>query len=139
MYFIDTNILIYAAGEPSHYKKPCELVLTAIQEKQILAVTSTEVLQEILHRYIAIRRKALGLAMVEAVLPWMEILPISKKELEEAVLLHKRYPTLSSRDAIHVATMLTHGIQDLISVDEDFDSIREIRRIDIFKLMSKPD
>ena len=136
MYFIDANIIIYAAGKPSRYKSPCELILAGVQEKLLSCVTSTEVLQEILHYYIALKRKAIGISIMEGVLPWMVVLPITKKEIEQTVILHERYPQLSSRDAIHVATMMNHSIKDLISVDRDFDSQKEVCRIDVFDLVS---
>ncbi len=43
--------------------------------------------------------------------------------------LLQRYPTLSVRDAVHAGTMLRHGLKTIVSVDPDFDQIREIRRV----------
>ncbi|MGH9368660.1 MAG: PIN domain-containing protein [Thermoanaerobaculia bacterium] len=42
----------------------------------------------------------------------------------------QKYPKLSVRDAVHAASMLRNGLKRVISVDADFDQIREIRRIE---------
>ena len=60
MIFIDTNIAIYAAGAPHRYKEPAARVINLIWQNADLFVTDAEVLQEILHRYISIRRWAEG-------------------------------------------------------------------------------
>ena len=38
-------------------------------------------------------------------------------------------PTLSARDAIHVAVMRQHGVEEILSFDRAFDDVRDIRRI----------
>lgn len=58
--FVDTNIFIYASGAPSPYKKPAEEILIKIAKNQLKAVTNSEVLQEILYRYYAIKEPKKG-------------------------------------------------------------------------------
>jgi len=41
---------------------------------------------------------------------------------------------ITSRDAIHAATMMNNGIKEIISTDPHFDLIHEIKRIDPLKL-----
>jgi predicted nucleic acid-binding protein len=43
--------------------------------------------------------------------------------------LLERHPGLAVRDATHAASMLRNGIKRVISVDADFDQIRELRRV----------
>ena len=38
-------------------------------------------------------------------------------------------PVLSARDAIHVAVMHQHGVEEILSFDRAFDDIPGIRRI----------
>jgi predicted nucleic acid-binding protein len=58
-----------------------------------------------------------------------DLLPVTGEDMRRACDLIERYPELSVRDAVHAATMLGNGLKQVISVDEDFDQIREIRRV----------
>ena len=72
-------------------------------------------------------RKSSTFSSVAAVFP--DLLPVTGEDMRRACDLVERYPTLSVRDAVHAATMLGNGLQQVISVDEDFDQIRKIRRV----------
>jgi predicted nucleic acid-binding protein len=41
-----------------------------------------------------------------------------------------RYPRLTARDLVHVATCLEEGIAEIVTPDRSFDVVAEIRRID---------
>ncbi len=58
--FIDANVPIYASGRAHPNKEPCAriLMMAAIYPQSFF--TDVEVLQELLHRYIASGRWALG-------------------------------------------------------------------------------
>ena len=58
----------------------------------------------------------------------------NKSILFKAQQLIEEY-NLKPRDAIHAATALVNGINEIISDDSDFDKIKEIRRIPLEKLM----
>ena len=58
--FIEANIPIYAAGREHPYKDPCADNLRLVAENPISFVTDAEVLQELVHRYLAQDRWALG-------------------------------------------------------------------------------
>jgi uncharacterized protein len=53
---IDANILMYAAGAEYPHKAPSVSLLRSIALGELEAAVDAEVLQEILHRYRAIRR-----------------------------------------------------------------------------------
>jgi predicted nucleic acid-binding protein len=42
----------------------------------------------------------------------------------------EKNPDLTTRDAVHAATMITNGLDTMISADAHFDAIRGLRRID---------
>lgn len=48
---MDSNVVMYAAGAPHENKSPCLEFLQSARGGDVHAVTSTEVLQEVLHRY----------------------------------------------------------------------------------------
>ena len=52
--FLDTNVPIYAAGRPHALKKPCAQILMLVAERPHAFLTDAEVLQELLHRYLAL-------------------------------------------------------------------------------------
>lgn len=130
MIFIDTNVLMYAAGGEHPLKRPCRIVVDAIGARSLEATTSVEVVQEILHRYLAIGRAAGGLALAEDTMDlFAPVLPITHALMRRVPDLARRYPDLSARDNIHVATCIHEGIAEIISTDRGFDAVSEVRRI----------
>ena len=129
--FIDTAIIMYAGGTEHPLREPSRAVLRAAVEDRLAAATSVEVVQEILHRFIAIRRPDDGVAMArEAIAAFGPLLPITHAVVERMPWLVERYPELSARDLIHVATCLEEGITAIVSPDRGFDAVSEIRRVD---------
>lgn len=136
--FIDTNIPIYAAGKAHKNKQPCVQVVMAMAKGEIQAVSSTEVLQEILHRHCLIKERAKGLTMFHEFRDLLsDILPVTVKEVNLAATLIEKYTNIEARDAIHIATMLENDIKLICSVDKHFDNIDKIKRIEPGQLMKE--
>lgn len=129
--FIDTAILMYAAGTEHPLRAPCQRLVEAVGSRSIDAVTSIEVIQEIVHRYTAIGRRSEGAELATRSLDlFAPVLPITHALMRRVPELVVRYPGLAARDVIHVATCLHEGITDMVSADRAFDAVAEIRRID---------
>jgi predicted nucleic acid-binding protein len=129
--FIDTAILIYAAGGEHPLRGPCQRIVSGISARSIDAVTSAEVVQEIVHRYAAIGRRPEGAELAARTLDlFAPVLPITHALMRRVPDLVERYSRLAARDAIHVATCLHEGIGEIVSTDQAFDSVAELRRID---------
>jgi len=130
MIFVDSNIPMYLVGAPHVHKTDSQRLLErAIADGERL-VSDAEVLQEILHRYVAIdRRDAIQPAfdLVHELVD--EIFPIDRAAVERAKAVVLGYPTLSARDAIHVATMQAHGVSRIMTFDSGFDAVSGISRI----------
>jgi hypothetical protein len=92
--------------------------------------TDVEVLQELLHRYLAIdRRDAIGPAW-EAIIGVVDVIhAVEREDVDRARRLVAAAPMLSGRDALHVAVMQRHGITRILSFDSGFDGILGIERI----------
>lgn len=104
--------------------------MSRVADGSLDAVTSAEVVQEILHRFSRGRRRV-GIRMARSVLDLFgEVLPIERRTVADAVLLYEKHPELSARDALHVATCLVNGIAEIISVDTGFDVVDVVRRVD---------
>ena len=128
--FVDTSILIYAAGTDHPLRGPCVAVMNAVDERRIEAVTSAEVVQEILHRFLAIRRPDIANALARSTLDtFAPVLPITHALMRRVPELAARYPGLAARDLIHVATCIHEGIGEILSTDRGFDAVAEVRRI----------
>ena len=129
--FIDTNIFIYAAGDSHPHKAPSLRMLEQIASGKIKALTSVEVLQEILYRYAAIKDTGRGFAVFDNCLKIVPVvLPLTKQDIVSSRQILQRYPLISARDAAHIAVMLGRGIKIICSYDKHFDSVKEIERIE---------
>jgi predicted nucleic acid-binding protein len=105
------------------------LIERLIGEQQRL-VTDTQVLQEILHRYVSINRRESIQPAFNAVLNLVDrVLPVEHATLEEAKEIVMQFPRLSARDAVHLAVMHLHGIDRILSYDAGFDALPGITRL----------
>lgn len=85
-------------------------------------VTSAEVYQEIIHRYVAInRRRAIGDCFVLLDTLVGHIHPITREDVETAWEIASELRYLSGRDCLHAAVMRRHGIEEILSCDRDFE------------------
>jgi uncharacterized protein len=129
--FIDTAVLMYAAGGPHELRQPCVDIVVHIRDRRLDAVISAEVVQEILHRFVAIKLAAVGARIARDSLDlFAPVLPITHQVMTRMPGLIGEYPSLSARDLVHVATCLEEGIGVIVSPDRGLDAVRDIRRID---------
>jgi predicted nucleic acid-binding protein len=113
--------------------------MRGIADGEIDAVTSTEVVQEILHRFVSIRRREVGVQIATLTMDaFAPVLPITHALMRRVPDLAGKYPTLATRDLVHVATCIHEGITDLISPDRGFDHVAEVRRIDPAAFVAGP-
>jgi len=128
--FIDANVLMYSMGGPHPLRSPCKEILRKIKEGRVKAVTNTEALQEILYRFFSIKKYSLAEVVYTSMVEFCEkVLPVTLKDTDLALELLKKSPGITSRDAIHAATMINNGIKDIYSTDSHFDLIAGIRRL----------
>ena len=130
-FFLDANVIMYSLGSSHSCKEPCKKILEKIKLGDIRAVTNTEVLQEILHRYFSIGKPDIAeIGYTSMVHLCLTIFPVTLAETNRALELMKANPAITSRDAIHAATMINNEIKEIISTDAHFDLILGIKRID---------
>jgi len=128
--FIDSNIPMYLVGKPHPHKADAQRLLEKLISDRERLVTDAEVLQEILHRYVAIRRRDAIQPAFDALLGIADqVLPVdaaAASRAKDIVLGHKQ---LSARDALHLAIMEQHGIERVLSFDAGFDGFPGITRL----------
>lgn len=121
---------MYLVGAPHPNKDVARSLLEQCIERGERLVTDAEVLQEILHRYAAIRRHDAMEPAFHALLKIVDhVYPIDLADVERARSLLQGLTTLSARDALHVAIMERHDISRLLSFDRGFDAVAWIERL----------
>ena len=129
MIFVDANVPMYLVGaEHPNKARSRALLETAIAAGEPL-VTDVEVLQEILHRYVAIERRdaiepciAVLLGVVD------EVFPVELEDVRRTSAI-VRSSRLTARDALHLAVMQRRGVDRILSFDQGFDIVPGIARI----------
>ena len=130
MILVDSNIFMYAAGKEHPAKQPSLAFLESVAREEVDAVIDAEVLQEILHRYTAIgKREAIGPAFQVVLDIVDDVLGIEKADVLRAGEIAQNRPSMSARDAVHIAVMERHGIRSILSFDADFDRWPGLKRI----------
>lgn len=130
MIFIDSNLPMYLVGGPHPHKADAQHLIEAAIAGGERLVTDAEVLQEILHRYVAIDRRDAIQPAFDAILGVVdEVFPITLADVESAktIVLGKR--RLSSRDALHAAVMAREGVSRIMSFDSGFDGLPGVTRL----------
>ncbi len=130
MILIDSNVPMYLVGAPHAHKTDAQRLLEKLIRGRERLVSDAEVLQEILHRYVAIDRRDAIQPAFDALLGVVdEVLPVDHAAVERGKEIVLGYLRLSARDAVHVSVMEQHDIAQIMSFDAGFDSFPGISRI----------
>ena len=129
MIFVDTNVFMYFVGSEHPLRDEARGFFHGARRQSLRLVTSTEVLQEILHRYIRLGRRGTASAAFELVDATVsEVWPVERTDIELARGLADRYPGLEARDLVHLACCIRHEARDLVTFDRGLASAWEVRR-----------
>lgn len=129
--FIDSNIPMYVAGRDHPLREPARRFLERVRAGELEGCTSTEVLQEILYRYAALRRLDLAREVYELfALVCPVVYPITLADTDRAKqLVCAAGGGVGVRDAIHAAVMLNNDVRDIATFDTEFDLIQQVHRL----------
>ena len=121
---------MYLVGRSHPHKVDAQrLVEKLLSERQRL-VTDAEVLQEVLHHYIAINRRDAIQPAFDSLLGVVDdVLTIDQAVMERAKRIVFGHSRLSARDAVHLAVMEQHGIDRILTFDSGFDGFPGITRL----------
>ena len=121
---------MYLIGAPHPHKSDAQRLLEKLVSDRQRLVTDPEVLQEILRRYVAINRRDAIQPAFDALLGVADqVLPVDRSVAERAkeIVLGRRH--MSARDAVHLAIMEQHGIEQILTFDSGFDGFPGITRL----------
>jgi uncharacterized protein len=127
---VDSNIPMYLVGAPHPHKTDAQRWLEKLLSERQRLVTDAEVLQEILHRYVAIARREAIQPAFDALLGAVdEVLAVDQPAVERAKEIVLGHRHLSARDAVHLAVMERHSIDRILTFDSGFDGFPGITRL----------
>jgi uncharacterized protein len=121
---------MYLIGAEHPNKKNSQRILKNLILSEESLVTDAEVLQEILHRYVAINRKDAIQPAFDVLLEIVdEVFPVDTMIVERAkeIVLSRR--KISARDALHIAVMRDRSINQIFTFDAGFDDMPGIERV----------
>jgi len=128
--FIDSNIPMYLVGAAHPNKEMARRLLERCINAGERMVADAEVLQEILHRYVAINRRDAIQPAFDALLNVVDhVYPVDAADIQRAKSIVLGLAPLSARDAVHVAVMQRHGVERIMSFDAGFDAVASIERV----------
>ncbi len=126
--FLDPSVLLLAVGNDHPWRDPCRRVLHRASEGMLRLHLSVEGGQEFLfHRMRRTdRQQALReFDLIERLVVWhafdIEVLRRARDLVATS--------DVRGRDAVHAATALSHGFDQIVSCDADFDAVPGLTRI----------
>jgi predicted nucleic acid-binding protein len=128
--FVDANIPMYLVGRPHPHKLDAQVTVERLIGERQQLVTSSEVFQEILHRYLSLdRRDRIGVAfdVLQEIVD--DVFAVEKDHVLAAKDLVLAHQQLSARDAVHVAVMQRRQITEVLSFNHGFDAVTGMTRI----------
>ena len=129
MILVDTSVIMYAAGADHPHKLPSVSLLERIASGEVEATIDAQVLQEILHRYRAIKQWNDGRRVYDLTRQlFPNVLPVTAAIMDRARRILDADPRLMARDALHAAVVMAEGMEAVCSYDRDFDRIMGIVR-----------
>jgi len=128
--FVDANIPMYLIGAPHPNRQRGSLLIRQVEQLGVPLVTDAEVFQEICHRYSAQGRREFIQPGFDALSQLTDhVFPIEFRNVQDAKDLMASHRQVSARDALHVAVMRHHGVEQVMSFDSGFDAIPGIHRL----------
>lgn len=130
MIFVDSNVPMYLIGAEHPHKATAQRLLERMIADGERLVTDAEVLQEILHRYVAIDRRDAIQPAFDAILGIAdEVFPVERSDVERAKDVLAGFSGLSARDALHVAVMTRRNVTRIMTFDSGFDQVPALARL----------
>ncbi len=132
MIFIDSNVPMYVAGRDHPLREPARRFLERVRAGEVETCTSTEVLQEILYRYVGLKRPDLARDVYDLFVQLCPVvLPVTLADTDRAKQLAATAPGVGVRDAVHAAVMINNGVHQIATFDAAFDRVPDVERVEL--------
>ena len=118
MTFVDTNAVMYSVGRPHPLREPAREFFAESARTGAALCTSAEVLQELVHAYLPVRREStLDSAMALVAGAGIDVWPLESDDVHLAWRLRTRFPALAARDLCHLASCRRRGVTSIRTFD----------------------
>jgi uncharacterized protein len=130
MIVLDTTVLAYAVGTDHPLRAPCQRLVSAIADGEVLATTTIEVIQEFTH--VRARRRdrkdaaELARDYIELLSP---LLIVEEPDLREGLRLFEEGTGIGAFDAVLAAAAHAAGAEALVSADGGFSALANVRHV----------
>jgi hypothetical protein len=132
MIFVDSNIPMYVAGRDHPLREPARRFMDKARAGDVEICTSTEVLQEILYRYSALKRRDIAATVYDLFVQLCPVVfPVTLADTDRARALVIAHDKVSIRDAIHAAVMLNNSVSEIATFDAGFDDVHGVTRVSL--------
>lgn len=119
MTFVDTNVFMYAVGRSHPRQSDARTFFDESRRDRRPLVTSAEVVQEMMHVYLRMRRPhTLDSALELVASAGVDVWPLEEADLILARQLYDRHPTLEARDLCHLASCQRRGAREIMTFDQ---------------------
>ena len=123
MIFVDSNVFMYFVGAEHPHRDEARTFFARARRLDLGLVTSAEVLQELLHRYLRDPRRHLLQAAFDLVDATVDDLwGIDRRDILLARALAARHPDLQARDLVHLACCLRRKPKRVMTFDRSLES-----------------
>ncbi len=130
MVFLDSIIPMYLLGSEHPNKALASAELSRLISSRERLVTDAAVYAELLDRYTEIGRRDMIQPAFDVLSAMVdEVIPIDAQRIIAAKALVLAYPSVSAKDAMHVATMQENEIRQILTFNVGYDVIPDIQRI----------
>jgi predicted nucleic acid-binding protein len=127
---IDSNVPMYLVGAAHPHKTDAQRLLDTHIAAGERLVSDAEVLQEVLHRYVAIDRLDAIQPAFDALLNVVDdVFPVDVEAVEGAKRIVLGRYGVSARDALHLAVMEIHDVTRVMTFDTGFDRYPGVQRL----------
>lgn len=126
--FLDSSFLIYMNTMTNDKRRRIEELFKKLLEEPLFI--NMLVVDEVLYvsRKYGLQYDVTLNFLRSIVLPYTEIIPIEEEDVKPVEKYLLKYD-LKPSDAIHLATMEKVGANHIVTEDEDFDRVKEVKRI----------
>ena len=128
MTFVDTSVFILFVGAEHPNRDRARTLLEGAVQRGLQLVTSSEVLQEILHVYhrrVDARGMDAAFELVDRTVAG--VWSVERADVERARSLARRYPGLEARDLVQLACCIRREARDLLTFDRGLAAAWEAR------------
>ena len=127
---VDSSVALLALGADHPLKQPCRQLLNDLTTGKGRGYASVEMVQEVVHHRLRMtNNSAVAVQDGRDLASSLIMLNFDHEVLDTSLRLVQQLPGVRGRDAVHVATAFTYGIEHIASADAAFDHIPGITRI----------